>query len=151
MSIEYYLRIPGIVGISNRTGHVGDMPIISADFGFGRLVDADGISFGKPVPKVLTITRLLDSSSAALGAQCAKRLVIPDVTLLALQLEIGDFLEIKLSKCLIESAQFSVNVGGSPMAELYTLSYSSLRSIYKKQTNNGTLVAGGEYTYTPIV
>ncbi len=152
MPLTYFLRIPGISGESTTATHVGDIPIIAADYGFGTQVAANGLPLGKPRPRVLNVSHRLDNSSSSLGSVAVKRSVLSSVRVFGYANGVGDILTLTLTDALIESIDYHDLVGGSTrIYELYTFSYRQIQLAYQKLSADGRLVAGGGYTYTPVV
>ncbi len=105
---------------------------------------------GKTVPAVLSVSRLMDSSSTPLGNIASRKSVISTVTLFG-SFGTLDFLTIKLTNALLESIEYQVNAGGNPITEIHTFSYQILEGTYRKLLPDNTLAAGISYTYKPVL
>lgn len=71
---NFILKIPNILGESTRVGHTGQIDITSVQWGFGRAISpTTGLPAGKVLPKVVSVSKRIDRSSAPIGNLAATR------------------------------------------------------------------------------
>lgn len=154
MPLSILMKVEGVSGTSTVSGHQGEIPVSGFQWGAARNVDPiTGLPVGKPLPELVTVTKVLDQTSAALGRRAVERTAFR-VDLFFVRH--GDVpLPINVTRLTLLGARVESVVdthleGGSPVPlESLAFSFVTLQVTYTQITPSGGSGPTFSYSFTP--
>jgi type VI secretion system secreted protein Hcp len=148
MAVDMFLKLDGIKGESGDHKHKGEIHIESFSWGLSQ-TGAHGSGGGGGAGKVsvhdISITKFVESSSAALMLSCAAGKHIPNglITVRKAGDKPLEYLKIKLVDILISGVQLAGH-GSEQITENVTLNFAKFHVEYQEQKADGSGQAAGE-------
>jgi type VI secretion system secreted protein Hcp len=148
MAVDMFLKLDGIKGESKDHKHGGEVHIESFSWGLnqtGAGHTGGGGGAGKVSVHDISITKFLDSASAALMLACCNGKHIKDglITVRKAGEKPLEYLKIKLADILISGYQ-TAGHGSDLLTENVTLNFAKFHVEYQTQKPDGTGQPGGE-------
>jgi len=151
MSAEYFVKLPGITGESEKEGHEKEIDVLSWSWGVTQPSSAgsgSGSGAGKAVQQDFHFVKKFDSASPNLAKACAAGDHLKDLTMTARKAggKQHDYLTITFEEVLVTSYQ----IGGSDGADVIdqvACSYKKMKIEYKSQTGGGEAGAAKNFSW----
>lgn len=148
MAWDAFLTVEGITGESQRSGHEGEIEVVSFNFG-GTNPSSVGVGSGGGVGTVslspFTVTKKTDAASAELFQQMCQGVHYPEAKLTAYKSggkEALGYLVYTFEEVYVDSIQWSGSEGGDEVPiEVVDFSFGKVIVEYTEQNPDGT--AGG--------
>lgn len=149
---DIVMRIDGVEGESKtKDKHID---IMSYSWGLANTGSAGvggGLGSGKANFSDLNFMAGISKASPALAMMCATGKHIAKACLYQSKStganETQEFLIIELEDILVSSYQTSASDGSGPPVESFSFNYAAIKVEYKVQGKEGTMEAGGEFSY----
>ena len=152
MSVEILMKIPGVDGEAQTSGHVKDIELHSFSMGASNpsgVSSGTGSGAGKVDISSLSIQKSVDLSSAKLFQQCCAGKHFDEATIVCR--EAGgespvDYWTIKLKQVYIDNVSWGASSGGGKPSESVSISFAEIKFEYYSQDEKGAKkdkVAGG--------
>lgn len=151
MSAEYFIKLPGITGESEKDGHKDEIDVFSWSWGVAQSSTAgsgSGSGSGKAIQQDFHFTKPFDSSSCNLAKSCTAGDHLKDLKMTARKAggTQQDYIIITLEEVLITSYQTGGSEGGFPMDQV-SCSYKKMKIEYKPQKASGEPGPAKNYTW----
>jgi type VI secretion system secreted protein Hcp len=150
MAVDYFLKLDGIKGESQVTGHTGEIQLLSFSWGGSQtssVAGTGGSGAGKVNLDHLSIMKSVDSASVPLFKSLTSGGHIATGTLTAMKAGGNGkpFLQVDFKELFVSTLQLS---GSSevPM-ESVSFSYNEIKAQYSTQDEKGTMTMSGQATY----
>ncbi len=148
-----FLKIDGVPGDSQVSGHEDQMEILAFSHGVSQQVTSDVSNkqrtSGRPNHQDLNITKYIDNSSPIMNQDCCKGVIHPEAVLTITRNDEGevlDFLVITLKDVIISQISIGGSGGGKP-TENISLNYSHITWEVKVQEKEGGSSGGNVGTW----
>ena len=144
-TIDYFLKIDGILGESQDTKHKGEIEVGTWSWGETAAMPTapgTGASAGKVTLQPLTFTSRISKASPLLMMACASGQHIKNAVLTVRRggKAQAEFLTITLGDVLVSSFQTaSGGEDGSPLVDSISLNFSTIRVEYRETKPDGTV------------
>jgi len=144
-TIDYFLKIDGIMGESQDTKHTGEIEVGTWSWGETAAMPTapgTGGSAGKVTLQPLTFTSRISKASPLLMMACASGRHIKNAVLTVRRggKAQAEFLTITLGDVLVSSFQTaSGGEDGSPLVDSISLNFSTIRVEYRETKPDGTV------------
>lgn len=153
MAVSIFGKFPsGIKGESQQAGHEDEVVVTSTSFGVSRPAALTGNSRATGVAAFtdFIITKETDSASNDLFLACTKATPLDEIVITFVK-DAGDdqldYLTYTLSNCLISGYMLSGTTGGDTPIENVSISFTKIKSVYKKQENDHSGSSDHEMEY----
>lgn len=155
MAIDFYLKVDGIEGESQKDGHEKEIELHSwsiSGHNSGSFAQNTGGGTGKFSASDLNVSMPVSKASSKLLQACAKGSHI-DSAVLSCRKSGGDskpydYLKIKLEHCLVASFQESGSSGEEAPSEAVALNFAKITFEYFAQdTSKGTVASTGSVSH----
>lgn len=151
MASDIFAKIGNIPGESFDARHKDEIEVISFTWGVTNAASAGSggaQTTGKPLIRELLFVHAIDKATPKLLQACATGTRLPDATITHRRAggQQQEFLFVRMSDVKVTS----VMQGGSsdqPAAETVTLAFAKVDLEYRSQKTDGSLDAGGHFTY----
>ena len=149
MADDILLKLTDISGESKKSGHEGEIDVLSVSLGVSNSVHTSagggGGGTGNASFQDIQIVKIVDASTHELAKRCANGKPI-DEAVFTFRKQGGEqqeYLVITINNVVVSSVQFS-HGGGEP-TESVAFAYDKIKFEYKEQQEDGTL--GGAKTF----
>lgn len=144
MASDMFLKLEGIPGESTDSKHKEEIEVLSWSWGETNAAtgaSGGGRGAGKVSMSDIVISKEVDKSTPKLALACATGEHVPEAVLTVRRAggEQQEYLQIKLTDCLVTSYQMSGSNGGGVPSESFSLNYTKIEWQYKPQKPDGTL------------
>ena len=155
MATDYYLKLDGVEGESQKEGHTKEIEVASWSWGgsnSGSFAQGSGGGTGKFTASDININVPLSKASAKLLQACTKGTHI-DKAIVSCRKSGGDskpydFLKITLEHCLVSNFSCNGSQGIEELVDSITLNFSKITYEYFAQdASKGTVSSTGSVSY----
>lgn len=155
MATDYYLKLDGVEGESQKEGHAKEIELESWSWGGtndGSFSRGSGGGTGKFSSSDLSCQSMISKASAKLLQACTKGSHI-DKGVLSCRKSGGDtkpydFLKITLEHCLVSSFQAGGSSGSESLVDSFSLNFSKITYEYFAQdASKGSVTSTGSISY----
>lgn len=153
MAVDMFLKFEGkdIKGESKDEKHPDEIDILAWSWGITNSSSwgmGGGGGAGKASVQDLSFTHYIDASSAALMLMCGKGEHIPKGTLVVRKAggEALEYYKMTMDKIFVTSISTGGSGGEDRLTENVTLNFAKIKIEYKKQKDDGTGVAAGDFS-----
>ena len=144
MSVDMFLKIPGVDGESLDKNHKGEIEVLFWEWGSSNSGDmhaGSGGGAGKVDVQDLTIEKWVEKASPVLMQNCCSGKTFPEATL-TVRKSGGDspveYLVIKFVDVLVTSVQVSGRHSDDRLTEMLNLSFAKFNMVYTPQKQDGS-------------
>jgi type VI secretion system secreted protein Hcp len=155
MATDYYLKLDGVEGESQKEGHTKEIEVLSWSWGGsndGSFAHGSGGGTGKFTASDLSCQAYISKASAKLLQACAKGTHV-DKGVLSCRKSGGDtkpydFLKLTFEHCLVSSFQAGGSSGSESLADSFSINFSKITYEYFVQdASKGTVSSSGSVSY----
>ena len=148
-----FMSATGIVGDSTSAGRVGQIVLLTCNFGLGRFTDSNGLPLGGIMPRLIRVQKHGDSASPMLAEHCARG-TGPDLltiqftmTTSSTKLTEVDVLSLELNGARIERFDSQFTANGDSTLEAIDISYSRITVRVTTRNNAGNTIEIKSYQF----